>query len=182
MASATEEVAFLRQKLQESERSRSKLQAFADVAGGELAEYRHKVAELEGLLAGKDKELEKQAAALKQKEASVQRLSDTRAEVDECAQRRAKRLQDLEAAAGLPLPDVVHEDAVTRLQQVADLAQKMRVTLGTACGTLYHGEKDLDNTLDGVVKLLARAPALLLDWQYSVAYEGTMRVLAVVRS
>lgn len=45
----------------------------------------------------------------------------------------------------------------------------MRAALGTTCRTLYRGEEDLHATLDGVTKLLARAPAQLLDRQYSVA-------------
>jgi hypothetical protein len=56
----------------------------------------------------------------------------------------------------------------------------MRTTLGTACGTLYRGEEDLDDTLDGIIKLLEKASDQLLDWQYSAAYEGAMRVLASV--
>lgn len=64
----------------------------------------------------------------------------------------------------MPLPDVFQEDVAMRLQQVADLAQQMRTALGMAYRTLYCNEKDLDNTLDGVVKLLAWAPAQLLDW------------------
>jgi hypothetical protein len=58
----------------------------------------------------------------------------------------------------VPLPDIAHADPVRRLQHVADLTQRMRTALGTACGTLYHGEKDLVVTLVGVVKLLEKAP------------------------
>lgn len=47
----------------------------------------------------------------------------------------------------VPLPDVAHTDTTVRLRQVADLAQRMRVALGTACGTLYKGDEGLDNTL-----------------------------------
>lgn len=57
----------------------------------------------------------------------------------------------------------MHEEAAARLEQVADLPEWMRSTLGMACETLYHGEEDLDATLDGVAKLLAWAPAQLLD-------------------
>lgn len=39
----------------------------------------------------------------------------------------------------------------------------MCTTLGMPCGTLYRGEKDLDDTLDGVVKLREKAPDQLLD-------------------
>lgn len=72
-------------------------------------------------------------------------------------------------------------DPVRHLQHVAELVLWMCTALGTVCGTLYHGEEGLDDTLDGVVKLLEKAPDQLLDWQCSAAYEGAMRVLANVR-
>lgn len=84
-------------------------------AGGELTEYRWKVADLEVLLAGKEKELLEHADAMKQKEATVQHFSEAQAKADEHAQRLAKKLQELEAAAApLPLSDVIHEDVAAR--------------------------------------------------------------------
>lgn len=53
---------------------------------------------------------------------------------------------------------------------------------GTASGTLFRGKEGLEDTLEGVTKMLAQAPTQLLSWQYSAAYKGAMRVLAGVRA
>lgn len=112
---------------------------------------------------------------MKQKEATTQQVF----EANQRVQQLAKKLQGLESTtvrkfsyfvssfflrpsfdvfrllAAVPLPDVMHKDAAVRLHQVVDLAKRMCAALGMVCGTLYHGEEDLDATLDGVTKLLA---------------------------
>lgn len=70
------------------------------------------------------------------------------------------------------LPDVRHEDLVSRLQRVAKFAEQMRAALVKAIGILWRGDSDLRSDLDSIMKLLKRAPHQLLDWQFSVAYEG----------
>lgn len=65
---------------------RDELQTSVDVAGGEVTEYRRKVADLEDLLAGKEKELQEHADAVKKKESTTQHLSEAWAEADEHAQ------------------------------------------------------------------------------------------------
>lgn len=51
-----------------------------------------------------------------------------------------------------------------RLQRVTNLTERMHAALGMVCSTLFCGEDDLEVTLEGVTKLLARAPRQLLDW------------------
>lgn len=60
------------QKLQESERSRGELQSVVRVVEGELKAYQQKVAGFESTLLAKDKELQKQTAALEKKTAAAQ--------------------------------------------------------------------------------------------------------------
>ena len=69
------------------------------LADGEPREYRHKVADLEGVVATKDAELLKQASILKQKEAAAKQVADARTTTEDRVKQLMKRLQDLEAAA-----------------------------------------------------------------------------------
>lgn len=97
---AAEEIGALRVELQEVKRLRSELQTSLDVAGGELKKYQLKIANLEGAVSAKERELQEQAGLLREKEATVQRLSEGKFDADLYAKQMGKRHRELEAATG----------------------------------------------------------------------------------
>ena len=164
LVTAAEEAANVRRELDSVTLAYRDTQALLKVAGGELKGYKLKVCDLETGVASKQRELERQEALLKKQDATVQQLSEAKA--DACCWRSNGRsgtatsrsqaavrvlhllllrsmflcvISDLLAFA-VPLPDIQCEDTGARLQQVAKVAEQMRVALGKAVGTLWWGD------------------------------------------
>lgn len=52
------------------------------------------------------------------------------------------------------------------------VAEKMKVALGVAMGTLFHEDPRLSVDIEMVLSLLEKSPEQLEDWIYSAAFEG----------
>ena len=81
-----------------------------------------------------------------------------------------------------PLPEIQNDDAEARLQEVAAVAEKMKVALGVAMGTLFREDPRLSADIETVLSLLGKSPEQLEDWIYSTAFEGARQVCAGVRA
>lgn len=58
----------------------------------------------------------------------------------------------------VPVLEVRNDDAEARLREVMEIAQKMRVSLGAAVGTIWYQDPELRHDMDSVLVLLQMAP------------------------
>lgn len=136
-AVSPDEVASIRRELEVAKLARNEALATIKIADDELNNYKSKFCDLEANVASKGREIVRQGDLLKKQEATVQQLSQAKVDAALLAKQWEKRYDDLLAAANLPLADVQHEDPEARLRQVANVAERMRVALGKAVGTLW---------------------------------------------